>query len=116
MADKRKVTKYNDLFVLNCRECCKVFRTEDPLQTICPECIKARDHRKITRKKKVNKKPLTFAEILHIAEVYNRVHHKYLHYGNVVALVDRYADHCVCCGAIVPEGRHVCPQCEMAVK
>lgn len=22
-------------------------------------------------------------------------------------------DRCVCCGAIVPEGRMVCPQCEM---
>lgn len=23
-------------------------------------------------------------------------------------------DHCVCCGAVVPEGRMVCPQCEAA--
>ncbi len=23
-------------------------------------------------------------------------------------------DYCVCCGAIVPEGRMVCPQCEEA--
>lgn len=23
-------------------------------------------------------------------------------------------DRCVCCGAIVPEGRMVCPQCETA--
>ena len=22
-------------------------------------------------------------------------------------------DRCVCCGAVVPEGRMVCPQCEM---
>ena len=25
-------------------------------------------------------------------------------------------DRCVCCGAIVPEGRQVCPNCEEAVK
>lgn len=23
-----------------------------------------------------------------------------------------YADRCVCCGAIIPEGRQVCPACE----
>lgn len=25
-------------------------------------------------------------------------------------------DRCVCCGAIIPEGRMVCPQCEAAAK
>ena len=26
------------------------------------------------------------------------------------------ADRCVCCGAIVPEGRQVCPQCEIELQ
>ena len=107
--------KYEELYVLKCRECKKIFRTNDPLAALCPTCIKARDQRKIKRPKKVVKKALTIAEILHIAEIYNRKNHKYLHYGEIVALVDRSEDHCVCCGEIVPEGRHVCPQCEKAV-
>ena len=51
---------------------------------------------------------------MHIADVYSKVKHKYLHYGDIVALVDRTVDKCVCCGEIVPEGRQVCPQCEKA--
>lgn len=26
------------------------------------------------------------------------------------------AEHCVCCGAIIPEGRQVCPDCEKGAK
>lgn len=26
------------------------------------------------------------------------------------------ADRCVCCGEIVPEGRQVCPQCEIKLQ
>lgn len=26
------------------------------------------------------------------------------------------ADRCVCCGEIVPEGRQVCPQCEIELQ
>lgn len=25
-------------------------------------------------------------------------------------------DRCICCGAIIPEGRMVCPNCEVTVK
>ena len=25
-------------------------------------------------------------------------------------------DHCICCGAIIPEGRMVCPNCLVTVK
>ena len=101
-----------EMYVTKCHECKKVFRTDDPLATLCPACIKARKTRRGKRKKKEQRKPLTFAEILHIAEVYNRVNHKYIHYGDVVSLVERNVDRCVCCGAVVPEGRLVCPQCE----
>lgn len=66
----------------------------------------------MARKKKPKKKILTFAEILHIAEIYNKVNGRYLHYGDIVNLVDSTAERCVCCGAVIPEGRQVCPQCE----
>ena len=108
-------TEYNDLYVLKCSECKKVFRTDNEFQTVCPDCIKARETRKNPKRKKAKKKILSFSEILHIAEVYNRVNHKYLHYGQIVALVERNAEHCICCGSVVPEGRQVCPQCEKVV-
>ena len=110
----KRTIKYDELYVVKCHDCFKVFRTDKALETVCPDCLKAREARKNPRRKKVVKKALTFAEILHIADVYSRVKHKYLHYGDIVALVDRNADHCVCCGEIVPEGRHVCPICEGA--
>ena len=104
------------LYTLKCNECKKVFRTDKPLAHYCPDCLKFRQPRKSNRKKKAPKKVLTFAEILHIAEVYNKVNHKYLHYGDIVALLDQNVDRCVCCGQAVPEGRQVCPQCEKAVE
>lgn len=32
-----------------------------------------------------------------------------------VSLIDGHmdnAEHCICCGEVIPEGRQVCPQCE----
>ena len=107
--------KYNDLYVLKCRECQKVFRTDNPHAKLCSSCKAFRQPYKKIRNKKAVKKPLSVSEILHIAEVYNKVNHKYLHYGSIVELVERNADHCVCCGEVVPEGRHVCPLCEGTV-
>ena len=26
--------------------------------------------------------------------------------------IDYYGNYCVCCGAVIPEGIHVCPNCE----
>ena len=111
----------SELYIRSCAECHKIFRTDDPDQKLCPDCLKFRgphlSRRKKSRKKKAPKKILTFAEILHIAEVYAKVNNRYLHYGDMVALIDSSnADHCVCCGAIVPEGRQVCPQCERMVE
>ena len=100
-----------ELYTYKCPDCSKVFRTDNPEQKICPVCLKYRKPRK-----KPRKKPLTFAQILHIAEVYNKIHHKYLHYGDVVNLVETNAEHCVCCGATIPEGRQICPQCEKVGK
>ncbi len=98
------------IYTFNCSDCGKTFRTDDPQQTLCPDCLKYRNSRK--RKKKKKKKILTFAEILHIAEIYNKVNGKYLHYGDMVNLIDSNSERCVCCGATIPEGRQVCPQCE----
>ena len=66
---------------------------------------------KTNRKKKAPKKVLTFAEILHIANVYEKIHNKYIHYGDMVHLIESSEGYCVCCGADVAEGA-VCPQCE----
>ena len=105
-------TKYNELYVIKCNECHKVFRTDDPFATLCPSCIKFRQPNKPKRKKKASKKPLTITEILRIADIYAKVKHKYLSYGEMLAVINQNVDRCVCCGAIVPEGRHVCPICE----
>lgn len=100
-----------ELYTYRCPDCGKTFRTDDPKQKVCPSCLKFRKPRLKHRKKK-SKKVLTFAEISHIAEVYNKIHHKYLHYGDIVNLVESNAEHCVCCGATIPEGRQICPKCE----
>ena len=100
-----------ELYTYKYPDCLKVFRTDDPEQKICPSCQKLRKPRAKYRKKKT-KKPLTFAQILHIAEVYNKVNGKYLHYGDIVNLVETNAEHCVCCGATIPEGKQVCSKCE----
>lgn len=109
---KTETTLYN----VKCNECFKFFETDKPLAHYCPECLKFRKPRISNRKKKAVKKVLTFAEILHIANIYAKVNHKYLHYGDIVALLDQNAEHCVCCGDIVPEGKQVCHNCEKAVE
>lgn len=100
-----------EIYTYKCLDCHKTFRTDDPEQYICPDCLKYRQPFRKHKKKK-SPKTLTFAEISHIAEVYNKVHRKYLHYGDIVNLVESNAEHCVCCGATIPEGRQVCYNCE----
>lgn len=105
----------NPLYTCKCPECQKTFRTDNEQQRICPDCLKYRQpHHKRRTPKKKKKKILSFAQILHIAEVYSKIHHKYLHYGDVVHLVESNAEHCVCCGVTIPEGRQICPKCEKA--
>lgn len=104
-----------ELYTYKCPDCFKVFRTDNPEEKICPSCQKLRKPR-AKHKKKSTKKILTFAQILHIAEVYNKIHHKYLHYGDVVNLISTNAGHCVCCGATIPEGRQICSKCERMAK
>ena len=101
------------LYTYTCPRCKKVFRTDNPEQKICSDCSKHGQPFHKARKKKPKKHVLTFAEISHIVKVYDKIHHKFLHYGDVVSLVDRNAERCVCCGATIPEGRQICPQCEI---
>ena len=103
-----------ELYINICADCHFTFRTDDPAQKVCPTCLAHRNPSGRGRKRKQKKVALTFAEILHIANVYAKVKHKYIHYGDLVALIERNAEHCVCCGAVVPEGRQVCPNCEKA--
>ena len=66
--------------------------------------------------KRKAKKPLTVAAVLRISNIYSKVNNKHINYGDMVALINRNIDQCVCCGEIVPEGRHVCPLCEGVVE
>lgn len=101
-----------ELYLKTCTECRLTFRTDNPEQRMCFSCeAHSKPHQE--KRSTKNKKTLTLDEILHISEIYNRVNGKYLHYGDIVSIINNTkADRCVCCGEIVPEGRQVCPQCE----
>lgn len=100
------------LYTYKCPDCKKTFRTEDPSQRVCSECQKYRQPHHKSRKNKTVKKPLTFAEISHIGNVYYNVHHKILHYGDIVSLINLNPKQCICCGATVTKNKHVCTKCE----
>lgn len=94
-----------------CYDCGRFFKTNKPKQKACDNCLSYRKPHNSNKTKK-KKHVLTFAEILHIAEVYNKIHHKYLHYGDVVSLISLNPNKCVCCGASVLLGTYLCSQCE----
>ena len=98
-----------ELYTYTCPRCNKVFRTDDPEQKVCSECL---EYSKPRRKYRTKHKILTFAEISHIVEIYNKIHHKYLHYGDVVNLIDSNPNICICCGVTVTKNKHVCAKCE----
>ena len=100
------------LYTYKCLECKKTFRTDNPEQKVCPDCLKFRQPHHKSRKNKAVKKPLTFAQISHISEVYFKIHHKYLHYGDMVNLIRLHPQQCVCCGAKVTKNKHICTKCE----
>lgn len=98
------------LYTYKCPDCKKTFRTDNPDQKVCSTCQELRcPHHK---KKKPVKKILTFAEISHITNVYYKIKHKYLHYGDMVRLIETNPKKCVCCGATVYKGKHLCAKCE----
>ena len=103
-----------NLYEYKCLDCHKIFRTDDPNQKVCSDCLKYRQPNHKSRKKRSKQKPLSFAQILHIAEVYNKIHHKYIHYGEVVKLIEANPKVCVCCGAALKNNKHICNKCERA--
>ena len=95
---------------LRCEECRKTRAREHSREYMAQ--MREQNKPKATQKKP-KKKILAFAQILHIAEVYRKVNGKYLHYGDVVNLIDNTkAERCVCCGTVIPESRQICSQCE----
>lgn len=93
-----------ELYTYKCQHCLKTFRTPNPEQRFCPDCSRPKQTKK--------HKPLTFAEISHIAEVYNKIHHRYLHYGEVVGLISLNPKKCICCGAKIGYNRKpICDEC-----
>ena len=101
-----------ELYINTCTDCLKLFRSDDPNQHICPSCIEYRQKKQKKISKKSKKKILTFAEILHLANVYYKVNNKYIHYGEIVRLMDSYPTRCICCGATIPEGKILCTNCK----
>ena len=97
-----------------CQRCHKIFKTDDPEQHICPECLKFGQPHHKTRSKNTKPKILTFAEISHISDIYYKIHHKVLHYGDIVSLISLNPKKCICCGATVYKGKHICAKCEKA--
>ena len=100
-----------ELFTVKCPDCSQVFRTNNPEQKVCPKCMKYRQPHHKSCKNTTPKIP-TFAEISHITNVYYKLNHKYLHYGDIVNLMTLHPKQCVCCGAKVYKGKHLCTKCE----
>jgi hypothetical protein len=101
-----------ELYTYKCPDCKKTFRTEDPKQRVCSECQKYRQPHHTYGGKKAKPKVLTFADISHITNVYYKIHGKYLHYGDIVNLIDSNPKKCICCGATVTKNKHICAKCE----
>ena len=98
------------LYTYICPDCNRFFRTDNPKQKICSECLKYRQPHQ--SRKKNHKKILTLAEILHIANIYYKHHHKYISYGETVALIDSNPKKCICCGATTEKYKPLCEKCK----
>lgn len=103
-----------ELYVFKCRDCNMTFRTDNPKQKLCPTCKELRCPH--NRPKKPVKKILTFAEILHMIDIYHKLKHKYLSYGEMVSLIEHHPKECICCGAKTRKGTHICSKCAKAAK
>lgn len=92
---------------LKCKKCGKEFTHWNKCKSYCPECSE-------NRKKHI--KPLTFAEISHIGNVYYKIHHKLLSYGEIVALMRLNPKKCICCGAYTgSKYKPICDKCNEEV-
>ena len=104
------------MFVCKCHDCKNVFESETK-KFVCPECEK---YRKPATKAKVenNAPQLSIRRILQLCEIYSRVHHKYIHYGNMVYLIDSSKRGiCVCCGKKITSKKKgaICTNCDKLV-
>lgn len=79
-----------ELYCRTCKDCQKIFRTDQRNKQYCPSCIKRRRNeysseancRKSVYKKRGKKKPiLSMTEVIHIIEVYNKEHGTCYTYG-----------------------------------
>ena len=112
-----------ELNIRTCRECGNIFRTPHQDQ-LCSTCKKK--HRKMAMEaqtasykkppmKETPPKPkISLREALRIEKIYNTIHKdKIRTHGEITQIIENTkADRCVCCGAVIPEGRLVCPICE----
>ena len=101
-----------ELYILKCPDCLQTFRTDDPDKKVCPSCEKYRKPHRPGGRGSRKKKILTFAEIDHIANVYHKIHHTYLKYGQIVLMVEQNKGRCVCCGATIAKSKQICSKCE----
>lgn len=103
------------LYVKHCDKCNMIFRTPNNDITTCPGCANKVSAATVKAKPKRHKRvvALSIKDIMQIQEVYNRVHKTTKSYGEISMLCASInADHCVCCGAVLPEGYgHVCKDC-----
>ena len=89
---------------LTCKCCGREFTHWNRHKLYCPECSENRN--------KPRKKPLTFAEISHIGNVYYKTFDKLLSYGEIVSLMDLHQKHCICCGAYTgSKHKPLCEKC-----
>lgn len=101
--------------MIRCYCCNKKFTPQTPDQKMCNDCFLYRGPHYNVEKPKPKTKTLSFAEISHIGDVYYKIHNKYLHYGDLVNLIDSNPCKCVCCGAAVSKNKHLCKKCENKV-
>lgn len=106
-----------------CIDCGKTFRTPGQDQ-LCHSCkVKHRkkalkkqceQYKNVYKKKESPKPKVSLEQEQKVERIYNAIHKSRYHgYGEIVQIIESAnADRCVCCGAIIPEGRLVCPNCE----
>ncbi len=97
--------------------CCKrKFEQENPDQKMCPDCFAYSGPHYDLKKKRTKTKPkpkmLSFAEISHIGDVFYKIHNKYLHYGDIVNLINLNPNKCVCCGSKTYKNNPICCNCK----
>ncbi len=112
----------NKIVKIHCIDCGSVFTAKTRKALRCEKCKKEEIYRKQKEyhlkerlKREAAKRPKPKAslnDILKELKQYNEDHGTHLSYGQYTVMLSN-AEHCVCCGAIIPEGRQVCRRCEL---